>query len=322
MDEQIPTKRPMSPEMYHFIASLYALLAMAAFLLNSLVILTFIRDYSLLQPTNLMVLSIAIADWLMAVVVNPMGAAANASADGALVGKRCVAYAFVTTTIGFAAILHHTAMSVERYLVVTNPYMDKIRTRSMLLVIASLWGFSILWSAFPLFGWSAYVPEGGNSVCSLYWKSPHIADEIYICAIFTFFFFLPFVIITAAYSLMHRNVNWMSRNAVNMWGPEAGPTLQIIRARTRTAKMFVMMVLGFFIGWTPYAVVSLYAVAGGADHISPALAAVPAMFAKTTIVYNPIIYFFKYERFRTSFMKSLRKIRTRVVGAPADQATA
>ena len=314
--------RPLTTEMYHFIASLYALLALAAFLLNSLVILTFIKDPSLLQPPNLMVLSIAIADWLMAVVANPMGAAANASEDWALAGSSCVAYAFVTTTLGFAAILHHTAMSVERYLVVTNPYMDKIRTRSMLLVIASLWGFSILWSAFPLFGWSAYVPEGGNSVCSLYWQSPHIADQIYICAIFTFFFFLPLVIITAAYSLMHRSVNWMSRNAVNMWGPEAGPTLEIVRARTRTAKMFVMMVLGFFIGWTPYAVVSLYAVAGGADHISPALAAVPAMFTKTTIVYNPIIYFFKYERFRSSLTNSLRTIRTRVVAPSTNQAMA
>nr|QYF06554.1 ciliary opsin [Macrobiotus polonicus] len=54
--------------------------------------------------------------------------------------------------------------------------------------------------------------------------------------------------------------------------------------------MIIIMVAAFLFAWMPYAVVSLIVVFGGDALINPSAAAVPAIFAKSSIVYNPIIY--------------------------------
>ncbi|KAK2822467.1 hypothetical protein Q5P01_022532 [Channa striata] len=46
----------------------------------------------------------------------------------------------------------------------------------------------------------------------------------------------------------------------------------------------------FFAAWSPYAVVSMWAAFGHIDNIPPLAFAVPAMFAKSSTIYNPIIY--------------------------------
>ena len=293
---------------YHGIAFIYALIAATAFVLNSLVIFTFFKDHSLHLPTNFLVLSISVADWLMAVVAYPIGVAANASQAWSLGRTSCVFYAFVTTTLGFGAMLHHTAIAVERYLAVTRPYTVDISNKAMISVISALWGFSLLWSVFPLFGWSAYVPEGGNTACSIRWQSSDATNASYVYAIFVLFFFVPITINITVYTLMYRSVRWMSVNAVKVWGENAAPTLEIVMAKAKVAKTSAIMVTGFLIGWTPYAVVSLYAASGHAENISPLLSSVPAMFAKTTTSYNPIIYFFMYDRFKVSLKTSLRSV--------------
>ena len=306
----------LSQDTYYAIAVIYALLSATAFVLNTLVIFTFVKDRSLLLPTNLLILSISVADWLMAVVANPIGVAANVSKAWSLGRTSCVFYAFVTTCLGFAAIIHHTAIAVERYLSVTRPYMTDIPNKVMISVISALWGFALLWSVFPLFGWSAYVPEGGNTACSIRWQSTDVTDASYVYAIFTLFFFTPIIINITAYTLMYRTVKWMSVNAVKVWGVNAEPTLEIVMAKAKVAKMSSIMVTGFLIGWTPYAVVSLYAASGRAENISPLLGSIPSMFAKTTTSYNPIIYFFTYSHFRVSLQKSLRTVFRRVSVAP------
>nr|QYF06563.1 ciliary opsin [Macrobiotus sp.] len=54
--------------------------------------------------------------------------------------------------------------------------------------------------------------------------------------------------------------------------------------------MIIFMVAAFLFAWMPYAVVSLIVVFGGDYLITPSAAAAPAIFAKSSIIYNPIIY--------------------------------
>ena len=300
--------RPLDQAVYDFIATLYALLALVAFLLNTLVIFTFSRDRSLWLPTNLLVLSISIGDWLMAVMANPLGAAANASEAWPLTKGTCAFYAFLTTTLGFGAMLHHTAIAIERYLSISRPYMAELPNKVVYAVISGLWAFAFFWALFPLLGWSAYVPEGGNTACSIRWQSEDYRDASYIYTVFVCFFFGPVLAIAFSYALIYRSVKVMAVNAVRMWGPNAAPTLEIVNARAKTARMSFLMVAGFLMGWTPYAIASLYAVTGHAQEISAQHAVIPSMFAKTTIVYNPVIYFFTYRGFRISLKNSLRRL--------------
>ncbi|KAJ1141458.1 hypothetical protein NDU88_007789 [Pleurodeles waltl] len=57
-------------------------------------------------------------------------------------------------------------------------------------------------------------------------------------------------------------------------------------------RMVVIMILAFLICWSPYAAFSILATACPSIHLDPRLASIPAFFAKTASVYNPIIYVF------------------------------
>nr|QYF06567.1 ciliary opsin [Macrobiotus sp.] len=54
--------------------------------------------------------------------------------------------------------------------------------------------------------------------------------------------------------------------------------------------MVILMVAAFLLAWMPYAVVSLIVVFGGDHLITASAAAAPAILAKSSIVYNPVIY--------------------------------
>lgn len=73
-----------------------------------------------------------------------------------------------------------------------------------------------------------------------------------------------------------------------------GPFLKIILhfspVFSFSCKLSVAVCIGFFVAWSPYAVVSMWAAFGHIDNIPPLAFAMPAMFAKSSTIYNPIIY--------------------------------
>jgi len=49
------------------------------------------------------------------------------------------------------------------------------------------------------------------------------------------------------------------------------------------------------IAWTPFAVISLIGIHGNQKLLTPLVSTLPILFAKTSCLYNPIIYGKKYE---------------------------
>lgn len=67
-----------------------------------------------------------------------------------------------------------------------------------------------------------------------------------------------------------------------------------------TAQIILTLALLFFLAWTPYSVVSLIGQFGPVDALSPLATAVPAYFAKTAVIMDPIVYGFSHQHFRSS----------------------
>lgn len=55
--------------------------------------------------------------------------------------------------------------------------------------------------------------------------------------------------------------------------------------------MVLAMIIAFFVCWLPYTTLSVVVVVDPELYIPPLLATMPMYFAKTSPVYNPIIYF-------------------------------
>lgn len=56
-------------------------------------------------------------------------------------------------------------------------------------------------------------------------------------------------------------------------------------------NMVLAMIIAFFVCWLPYTLLSVVVVVDPELYIPPLLATMPMYFAKTSPVYNPIIYF-------------------------------
>ena len=55
--------------------------------------------------------------------------------------------------------------------------------------------------------------------------------------------------------------------------------------------------MGFLISWSPYAIVSIYRVFTD-DYISPMVETIPAMFAKSTLLWTSVLYIYSNRKIR------------------------
>lgn len=72
-------------------------------------------------------------------------------------------------------------------------------------------------------------------------------------------------------------------------------------------SMVLAMVVAFFACWLPYTALSLVVVIDPELHIPPLVATMPMYFAKTSPIYNPIIYFLSNKQ-----VKAHRYCRTEI----------
>ena len=72
----------------------------------------------------------------------------------------------------------------------------------------------------------------------------------------------------------------------------AGQVSTAAKAEKTITKMSAIMVSCFLIAWTPYAIMAMGATYGSPEVFTSSTAALPALFAKASNCYNPIIYVF------------------------------
>jgi hypothetical protein len=77
----------------------------------------------------------------------------------------------------------------------------------------------------------------------------------------------------------------------------------------KLVKMVSLIVLMYVIAWTPYAVVTFAAQFGSniEAFINPYTTSLPALFAKASFVYNPLIYTLSNKEFQRFFIKKFFK---------------
>jgi hypothetical protein len=80
-----------------------------------------------------------------------------------------------------------------------------------------------------------------------------------------------------------------------------------IKREIRVAKMIMLIVIMFCIAWAPYAIFALLGqfCSNIQNYITPLTTSLPSLFAKTSSVYNPILYTLTNKECRLFYKKSL-----------------
>ncbi|KAG7253526.1 hypothetical protein CRUP_009647, partial [Coryphaenoides rupestris] len=166
-----------------------------------------------------------------------------------------------------------TLLAYERYNVVCRPQaafkLNMRRSRRGLLFV---WVFCLAWAVAPLLGWSSYGPEGVQTSCSLGWEERSWSNYSYLVLYTLLCFVAPVIVIL--------------NHSVELQGGRSS-----LEENERAIRMVLFMIVAFFVCWLPYTVLSVVVVADPQLHIPPLLATMPMYFAKTSPVYNPVIYF-------------------------------
>ncbi|XP_025832635.1 probable G-protein coupled receptor No18 [Agrilus planipennis] len=142
---------------------------------NTLVILAVLTTRRLRTVTNCFVLSLSVADWLVAVFVMPLAVAYHLMGSWVFGWLLCDIWVSLDILLCTASILSLCAISVDRYLAVTQPLTYSRRRRSKRLafgMILVVWCSSVLITCPPMFGWTAFK-QGKTEIstrdkCGLY----------------------------------------------------------------------------------------------------------------------------------------------------------
>lgn len=176
--EEIPQfspESPYTPVEQAFMLFFLILMMIGTIIGNSLVCIAVALVKRLQTPSNLLILSLAVSDLLVAVLVMPLAATYEAAGHWLLGDILCDIFTSLDVILCTASILNLCMISVDRYLVITRPfqYAMKRTPRRMGAMIASVWVLSVVISIPPLLGWKSEKPA---YVCFI---SQEIGYQIY-----------------------------------------------------------------------------------------------------------------------------------------------
>ncbi|XP_029159986.1 rhodopsin-like isoform X2 [Nylanderia fulva] len=279
-DDVLIVEEQGTPVIYIFAAVVLGFIGFFGFILNLLVILTVVKNANTLwTPNNVILVNMVIGDLSVAALGNPIAMTSAIAGSWYWNHTMCLGYAWFMTTMGFASIGNLTIMAIERFLLVTCP-MKILSLRHAYILALLVWIYALSLSLPPLFNWGTYGPEAGNISCSVSWEihDSETHNESYIGFIFIIGFFLPVTIIISSYYGIIRSLKRMGRRIG-----------QNNRRERKITMMVYLMIIAFLIAWLPYAILAL-AVQYFYVQTSQAVAVLPALLAKSSICYNPIIY--------------------------------
>ncbi|XP_007883991.1 pinopsin-like [Callorhinchus milii] len=261
------------------VAVCLGIIMVLGFLNNLLVLVLFCKYKVLRSPMNMLLLNISVSDMLVCICGTPFSFAASVQGRWLVGEQGCKWYGFANSLFGIVSLLSLCFVSYDRSYMIT-----RIRTthnfKRPILAIGVSWLYSLLWTVPPLFGWSAYGPEGQGISCSVNWKTHTMNGMSYIICLFIFCLALPILFIVCSYARILYTIKQVGQNKKTA----------ACRRKYHVFFMVLITIVCFLLCWMPYGIMALLATFGDSDLITSTVSIVPVVLAKTSTVYNPIIY--------------------------------
>ncbi|KAK2852494.1 hypothetical protein Q7C36_007695 [Tachysurus vachellii] len=265
---------------------------------NFLVMLVTYKFKQLRKPLNFVIVNLSVADFFMSLIGGTLSIVTNYRGYFFLGSWACVLEGFAVTFFGIVGMWSLATLAFERYFVICRPLGNvHLRVKHAALGLLFVWSFSFVWTIPPVLGWSSYTVSKIGTTCEPNWYSGDPHDHTFIITFFLTCFILPLAVIIVCYSKLLRKLRKVSHSH--------GRLVNARKPDRQVTHMVVVMIVAFMVAWTPYALFSVIVTIHPIINLHPILASVPAFFAKTAAVYNPIIYVFMNKQFRKCLIQLL-----------------
>ncbi|XP_060739373.1 trace amine-associated receptor 1b [Tachysurus vachellii] len=277
---------------------------------NILVIISIAHFKQLHTPTNHLILSLAMCDFLLGIFVMPLSSMRSVYGCWYLSDFMCKVHTGMDIMLSTASIFHLTCVSAERFCAVCSPltYRSRFRSATVLFLVSASWFISASFAYALVFGelnlkgnedfYESHVRCVGG--CHVFFSHGSAVVTSMVS------FFIPGLIMFAIYSRIYivarsqaRSINILA-SQLRMHSPKPGA----FRSRTRKSTMTLAIVVGvFLLCWTPFFLCNIIDPFVNYT-ISPLLIDALVWFGYLNSALNPFIYAFLYPWFR----KALRII--------------
>ena len=274
---------------------------------NALVCLAFYRKRRLRTITNFYVLSLVVADIMMATFVFPFRTVASGMRRWPFNDKFCQLSGFVQfqwTTVSISTL---ALTSINRYFCVVKPqrYSVYFTKKNTVLSILSVWIFQlVVCVTFNSSTHASYRWHPKGLFCKDHYQSEGTESIAYI--IFTCFIFLSMLAMLLGYGRVYSVVRQHNRAIVpsNSLQHSANSQVAIRAQEIKTSRVLFAAVFGFCISWIPTNVVIILR-SFFEKSIPTTVEAMPAMFSSISSWINPIIYGVMNRAMRKEFQNIL-----------------
>ncbi|KAK4035835.1 compound eye opsin BCRH2 [Daphnia magna] len=300
------TYKALHPAWYYFLGLMYLVIGTCAVAGNAVVLKIFSRFPALRSPANLLVMNLAVSDFLLMLALFPecvynffLGGPWRFGEMG------CQIHAFLGACFGYNQIFTLTMISYDRYNVIVKGFSGTPLTFNRAVTIITMsWIWALGWSICPLVGWGAYAMDGIMGTCSYDYVSQNMNNKSHILAATFANYILPIIIIAGCYYFIvhavfkHEEELRAQAKKMNVASLRSNNDQQQVSAEIRIAKVSIMNVSMWLTAWTPFAVICILGTWGDVSKITPLVSAIPVILAKTSCAYNPLIYAISHPKYR------------------------
>ncbi|RNA28085.1 melanopsin [Brachionus plicatilis] len=289
---------------------------------NSVLLWILIYFKELRNSMNAFMLALTVCNLVGSLIEIPMVIISNFNCKWMFKRAGCVFAGFAMYSIGCTSVYLLTAISFERFYIIYKPLSIKTlnyKFSIIIIIICVLVG--IVWALFPVFGWSHYSLEGSLTSCSVEWNERSVNVVSYNITIFTFVYVLPLCALIFSNIKLIIIIRNLPKFLSNSNGTLDRKMIKKIRVEKELTISALILIAGFMISWTPYAIVSMYTAFFDHGKMDPLTATIPSMFAKASLVWSSGIYIFTnkqvFKKFKKQFFsieeqKSLTAIQSTV----------
>ncbi|XP_039732859.1 trace amine-associated receptor 7a-like [Pteropus medius] len=270
---------------------------------NLLVMISILHFKQLHSPTNLLIASLACADFLVGVTVMPFSAVRSVEGCWYFGESYCKFHTCFDGSFCYASIFHLCFISLDRYIAVSDPllYPTRFTISVSVMCIAFSWLLSIIYS-FTLFSTGANEVglEELVSALTCVGGCQGAVNQSWVLVNFLLFF-IPTLVMIVVYSKIFLIATQQARKLESMSNKTVGSSDsykgRVARRERKAARTLGITVIAFLVSWLPYFIDSI--IDAFLDFITPTyILEILLWIVYYNSAMNPLIYALFYPWFR------------------------
>ncbi|XP_038134361.1 adenosine receptor A1-like [Cyprinodon tularosa] len=276
--------------------SVEVFIALCCCLGNMTVVLALWRTRSVQQPTYCLIVSLAVADFLVGAVAIPLAVLVDGRVETAF--HTCLFISCVVILLTLVSVLCLTAIAVDRYLRLVFPFWYKrtVTWRYSYAVAAASWLLAVPLSFTPMLGWHG-SPSNSTKCMFINVITPSylVYFNFFLCTL------TPLLVMTVLYIYIFCRIR---ENLKEKPGNGAkSKSQQYLKKEKQLASSLSLVLALFALSWLPLHIVNCMILFGkekpGPNKISIYIGIV---LSHANSAINPVVYAFKIKKIKRAYL--------------------